>query len=134
VAAFDVAQLLPWDAGFHAWTEAHPDPLEGTDLSGISPVLRDALIRLKLPDCWRVLEEPELPEDPCRVVLQSVGPNVAKVREIVDTYVRMRGLAAVDPEGEAPLVVASPLPRVAAVLMRRSLLEAGALAEVEKLP
>jgi hypothetical protein len=54
VAAADVAQALPWDAGFHAWCQTHPDPLVGVDLTGISPVLHDAVVRLQLPAGWIV--------------------------------------------------------------------------------
>jgi hypothetical protein len=53
VASFDVTQDHPWDAEFHAWTEARPNPLAGIDLRGIAPILHDALILLKPPDWWR---------------------------------------------------------------------------------
>jgi hypothetical protein len=52
VAGVDVAQSLPWDAGFHAWSEAHPDPLADVDLTGKSPVLHQAVVLLQLPAGW----------------------------------------------------------------------------------
>jgi hypothetical protein len=52
VAGFAVTVPIPWDAGFHAWTEAHPDPLAGLDLTGISPALHDAVVRLRPPTWW----------------------------------------------------------------------------------
>ena len=54
VAGFAVTESLPWDAGFHAWSEAHPDPLAGLDLTGISPALHDAVVRLRPPAWWDV--------------------------------------------------------------------------------
>jgi hypothetical protein len=52
VAGFAVTAPIPWDAGFHAWTEAHPDPLAGLDLTGISPALHEAVVLLRPPAWW----------------------------------------------------------------------------------
>jgi hypothetical protein len=52
VADVDVAQPLPWDAGFHAWCAAHLDPLTGVDLSGVSTVLHQAVVLLQPPAGW----------------------------------------------------------------------------------
>ena len=52
VAGTDVAQSLPWDAGFHAWSEAHPHPLAEVDLTGVSPVLHQAVVLLQPPTAW----------------------------------------------------------------------------------
>ncbi len=49
IAGFDIAESLPWDNGFHAWTSAHPDPLPGLDLAGVSPALQDAVVGLNPP-------------------------------------------------------------------------------------
>ena len=49
MAEFDIAEPLPLDSGFHAWTTAHPDPIAGLDLSSISPALQDAVVGLKMP-------------------------------------------------------------------------------------
>ena len=52
VAQFDVTPPLPWDAELHAWCESHPDPLAGIELSGISPVLHQAVVLLQPPAEW----------------------------------------------------------------------------------
>lgn len=52
VATFDVSQAFPWDAGFHAWCQSHPDPLESVDLSSISPDLHAAVVLLQPPREW----------------------------------------------------------------------------------
>lgn len=49
VAGFNIAESLPWDAGFHTWTTAHPDPLAGLDLAGVSPALQDVVVNLNSP-------------------------------------------------------------------------------------
>jgi hypothetical protein len=46
---FNIAESLPWDAGFHAWTAGHPDPLAGLDLAGVSPALQDVVVNLNSP-------------------------------------------------------------------------------------
>jgi hypothetical protein len=52
VAGFDVGQPFPWDAAFHAWCESHPDPLAGVNLTGIAPLLHEAVVRLQPPSGW----------------------------------------------------------------------------------
>ncbi len=131
VGGFDVTQGLPWDAGFHAWTEAHPNALAGWDLREISPMLHALLIDLCLPEGWREIAEPELPQDICRLVLESVGPNPRKVREMVDAWCRLRRWEPVDLDA-SPLVISSDVPRMNAFMMRQSLLEAGASARFER--
>jgi hypothetical protein len=49
VVGFNIAESLPWDAGFHAWTAAHPDPLAGLDLTSVSPALQDVVVNLNSP-------------------------------------------------------------------------------------
>jgi hypothetical protein len=58
VAGIDAAEPIPWDAGFHAWSEAHPDGLAGVDLTGISPVLHEAVVRLRPPGSWATQPSP----------------------------------------------------------------------------
>lgn len=130
VAGFDGTQPLPWDAGLHAWQEEHPKPLSGLDLSSISPVLHAAVVDLKLPDWWRVLEEPESPQDTCRLVLHQPGPQPNKVREMVDAWARVRQWPPVSLD-TYPVVLTEDLPRLNAWMMRRSLLEIGAQADFE---
>jgi len=131
VAGFDVTQPLPWDAGFHAYTKAHPDPLEGLDLSDISPLLHDALIHLKLPAWWRVPEEPELGSDPCRLILTDLGPTPGPVREMIDHWVQFRHYPAADLDN-CPAVIAPEVSRAVAFDMKRGLRQFGASARVEK--
>jgi hypothetical protein len=52
VAGYDAAQACPWDVQFHTWSEEHPDPLAGLDLSNISPVLHEAVVLLQPPAWW----------------------------------------------------------------------------------
>jgi hypothetical protein len=131
VAGFDTTQPLPWDAGFHAWTRDHPDPLAGCDFRDISPVLHDALIHLKLPSWFRAIEQPELAQDPCRLVITDMGPNAAQVREMVAQWRRIRQWPVPD-WGSTPVTVAPDVPRANAAQMSRSLREVGASSRFEK--
>jgi len=139
VDGFDVTQGLPWDAGFHTWTEANRDPLEGLDLTGISPEFHRAVVDLELPDWFRVLVEPESPWDLCRVILEDLGPDPGAVREILETWCRIRKWEPVDlsplqhPDRSTRRGVAlAEVPRHQAFMMRRLLLEAGAEARFDK--
>ena len=133
VSSFDVTQPAPWDAAFHAWTEAHPNPLEGIDLSGISPVLHDGIINFKLPEWWRVLSQPEWPRDPCMLVLKDVGPNPKKIKQIIETYYRMWQRPPPDLEQAVPFEVMTDIPRATAFALGAQIYQEGGLAEIQKL-
>jgi hypothetical protein len=53
VSQFDAGQRFPWDAAFHAWVDAHPNPLADLQLADISPVLHDLIVHGKTPS-WLV--------------------------------------------------------------------------------
>ena len=127
VAAFDITQGLPWDAGFHAWTDADSAPLASLDLAPLSPQLHRTLIHLELPAWFRVLEGYESPWDTCRVILEAAGPHPRAVEEVIGTWCRMRRWDPVDLQ-TCPTTVGPPLPRHEAFQLRRFLLEAGAIA------
>lgn len=58
VSQFDVTQERPWDAGFLAYGNLHPDPLADQDFSDISPVLDELCRHGKFPN-WIVSNNPE---------------------------------------------------------------------------
>lgn len=76
VAEFDVMQAFPWDAEFHTWCQNHPDPLEGVDLSRISPVLHEAVV-LGAPPEWLAPS----PVKRYEIVLHSADPKSPEVLE-----------------------------------------------------
>lgn len=80
VAGFDATQPFPWDAEFHAWSECHPNPVEGLDLNHISPVLHEALI-LQTPPEWLVTKLPELHE----IILKGSDPKNSKALDLIES-------------------------------------------------
>jgi hypothetical protein len=132
VAKFNISQSPAWDAGFHAWTSIHDNALEGIDLTGISPLLHNAVVRLQLPPWWRVPDEPESPNDICEVTLTAIGPNPAKVSETLQVFCRQWKEEMIDLAARVPIVAISGIPRFAGVKLRKLLYEAGAAATVAK--
>lgn len=91
VAGFDIARPFPWDAEFHVWTQAQEHPLDGIDLKAVSPLLRDVLVDLKIPDWWALSPEAarrreEELESRCDVWLLDGGPKPEDVRTIVASF------------------------------------------------
>ncbi len=89
IAEFDVTQAFPWDREFHEWTCRHEHPLQGLDLTSISPILHQIIVDLDLPDWFRpsptLLDQNPL----CDMVLTSVGTDPKKVV----TLIRNTGLS-----------------------------------------
>lgn len=88
VTGFDVNESFPWDAEFHAWTQAHEHPLDGLDFSGVAPLLRDTILHLKVPDWW--IHTPEAAKRRERELLSKAnlwlldfGENPKAVRDYV---------------------------------------------------
>jgi hypothetical protein len=82
VAHFDVRQSFPWDVEFHAWVEAHKNPLAGLDLSDISPVLHDALVLLRIPAWWTNSAKPGPPKDVGAVFEPGRAEQTADAEEL----------------------------------------------------
>jgi hypothetical protein len=127
VAEFDVAQPFPWDADFHAWCQDHPDPLAGVDLSGVSPVLHEAVV-LGNPTAWLTPPPQELYE----IVLTGGDPSVPKVIELVGYCAGTGGSARAAKRllESCPVVLRWNLDREFAEQDRKRLEEAGAAADV----
>ncbi len=91
VAGFDVTQSFPWDAEFHAWVETHEHPLDGLDFRGVAPLLRDAILDLKVPDWW--IQTPEAAKrreqellSKANLWLLDFGENPKAVRDYVTEH------------------------------------------------
>lgn len=129
VAGFDVTQAFPWDAEFHTWTEQHPNPLEGLDLSRISPLLHDALVRLEPPEWWTRGMEGS-PMDKCEIVLTSVGPKPKVVAHLVAIMNQIPEAQAEAMIQACPTVIIQGIIRARASQARHGLETEGATAEV----
>jgi ribosomal protein L7/L12 len=131
VEGFDASQPFPWDADFHAWCQEHPDPLEGVDLSGISPIFHEAVVRLSLPAWWPTKPKPAgAPKDLCEVVLTAAGERLV---EIVPLIRYLAGGSEADARRMAescPVVIRSDIYRGSAEDFCRQLQAAGGSAEV----
>jgi hypothetical protein len=134
VATFDEAQALPWDAGFHAWAQTHENPIEGVDLTVVSPILHDTLVRLEPPEWWippeTTPDEVGDIEDLCAVKLLTVGERIADVVKEIQCIAD----ASVDDANRlitnSPVVIRQGIRRYAAIEFKRRLQVAGATAEV----
>lgn len=131
VRGFDVTQSLPWDAALHAYLAAGGNPLEGVDFRDISPVLHDAFIELKPPPWWRILEERELPQDPCRLTLTDLGPTPVQVRDLLPQWLQVRRWPIVSLD-TFPAVIAAEVPRAQATQFAQGLRQFSASAQVER--
>lgn len=134
VAGFDVTQPLPWDAEFHAWCQNHPDPLQGVDLSSISPVMQEAVVLLKPPAWWIAPPKPEgSPKDVCEVVLTSPGPKLA---EVIQAVRQLAGGSVMDAKrliDSCPVVIRSGIYRGFANNFKQLLEAAGSSVEIRVL-
>lgn len=131
VSEFDVSQAMPWDADFHAWCQNHPDPLAGVDLSGISPLLHEAVV-LGNPPAWLT---PPLKEA-YEIVLHSGDP---KSQELLERVGHCAGTGGSLREAKAllkrcPVVLRWNLSLDFAESTRQDLEALGASAEVRPMP
>ena len=127
VSEFDVLHPMPWDADFHEWCQNHPDPLAGVDLSGVSPMLHQAVV-LGNPPAW--LTPP--PMKAYEVVLHGGDPESPEVLERVGYCAGTGGAPREAKEvlKRCPVVLRWNLPLDFAEKERQALEELGASAEV----
>ena len=125
VSGFDVTQPFPWDTEFHAWCQDHPDPLEGIDLSGISPVLHEAVVFGRPPE-WLT----PVPNKQYEIVLHGGDPKSPKVLDLVGTCADGTVREARQLLERCPVVLRWNVPLEYAERVCGNLKDAGASAEV----
>lgn len=134
VSAFDANQSLPWDSGFHSWTQTHDNPVEGVDLTGVSSILHNTLVRLEPPEWWippeTTPDEVGDVRDICAVVLLTVGERIADVVNAVQYIADTSDADANRLITNSPVVIRQGILRVSAIEFKRRLQVAGATAEV----
>lgn len=128
VAGFDVTQSFPWDAEFHAWTQAHDNPLHGVDLTPAAPILYDAVVNLKCPDWW--IQSPEAAQRreqelcaKCDFWLIDFGENQAAVKDFVSRFFNKKVT-------DCPVQLMAGMMRYMAEGWKRQLQQLGAVAEI----
>ncbi len=134
VSAFDANQSLPWDSGFHSWTQAHDNPVEGVDLTGVSSILHNTLVRLEPPEWWippeTTPDEVGDARDMCAVVLLTVGERIADVVNAVQYIADTSDADANRLITITPVVIREGILRNFAIEFKRRLQLAGATAEI----
>jgi hypothetical protein len=99
--------------------------MAGFDLSGVSPVLHEILVRLSPPDWW-ITARPGTQQDPCELVLTAVGPNPNAILRVVTMLSGISEAEARQRMSACPIVLGPPLPRFRAEMVRRGMESEGA--------